>query len=637
MLHFIRERVQGWIAWTIVILLIIPFALWGINQYFGGAGPLVVATVNGKEISQQAHQQAFLLQRDRMREMLGKQYNPDVFDKRIKQQALDDLIEKEILYQNAEEEGFRVSSSSVIDTIRQIEAFQSNGVFSKEQYVQQLRAQGQTPAGFEQRVHHAILTQQLYTGLTASAIVTKKELDRIESLQEQQRDISYLTLATANYKDPAIASDEAIKKYYDANQLSYQTAEKVSIEYIELSASELSKDIPPPSEDQLKQFYNDRKSQFGVPEERRSSHILIAVKEGAEKSAIEAARNKAQEVYKKAKSGENFAKLAKEYSDDPGSSKLGGDIGFITKEKGFDPSFDAAMFGLKIGEISEPVLSAFGFHIIKLDEIHTEKSKSFEEVRGTLVNEYQQDQANKKYYEISDKLTNLAYEVPTTLADAAGAINHQIKTSELFERSGGAGIAANPRVTASAFSNEVLREGYNSEPIEIGENHIIVLRRKDHKEPTQRPLDEVKDAIKKTLIEEDARNKTNQAAKALEKRLLAGEAVEKVAQELKLEWKKAGLLKRTDRTIDTAIAQEAFKLPHPKEGKAVFGSVALNNGDQAVVSVSRVVGGDPAKADASQTLTLERGISGARGESDFAGLLSGLKQAASIVLQQDNL
>ncbi|WP_455212676.1 SurA N-terminal domain-containing protein [Kaarinaea lacus] len=635
MLYFIREKIQGWIAWAIVILLIIPFALWGINEYMGGGGPLVVATVNGEEISQRDFQQNFYMQRNRMREMLGAQYDPSMFDARIKEQALQDLIDQELLAQNAKDFGFRVAAESVKQTILSIDAFKEEGQFSNQLYTRALQAQGESPPSFELRLQRAILTQQLQSGISSSALVTDSELQRLLKIENQTRDIDHLLLKADTFKDEADASDKALQQYYDDHRDEFMTPEQVSIEYIELKASDLGQDAQP-SEEELQQFYEERVSQFQVPEERRTRHILIAVDEGADEETINKAREKANDIRQKLADGGDFAKLAEEFSDDPGSSQLGGDIGFFGRNN-LDPEYEKTMFALKEGEISDPVLSSFGFHIIKLEEIRAEKSKSFDEVKDELIADYRKNIAERKYFDEAEKITTLAYEVPTSLTDAAGAVGLEIKSTPLFGRSGGPGIAANPKVAQMAFSNEVLVEGYNSEPVEIGENHIVVLRVKEHIEKKPRTLEEAKAEIKTRVMTEKAREKAKQKGEDIIQRLQTGEAMEDIAKELKLEWLKSVELKRSDRKVDSAIVKQAFKMSRPTKGNASFSGTALANGDYAVIAVNKVTDGDTANIEESEKTNLRRTLAGIRGNAVFTDMLSSMKEEAHIVVQEDNV
>ena len=636
MLGYIRESVQGWIAWAIVILLIIPFALWGINEYFGTGGPLVIANVNGEEISQQAYQREYYNQRDRMRQMFGDQFNPSLMDPQIKKKALDDIINREVLVQSAHDVGYRISDEYLVQTIQGFESFQEDGKFSNNLYKQQLNAQGESPSTFEYRIQRAILSQQLYSGLSATSIVTKQDVDQLLRLQEQTRDIGYMVLKADSFKQDTDATEEAIKKYYDEHSERYMTPEMVSLQYIELNVKDLSSDEQP-TEEELKQFYEERSSLYVIPEERRTRHILINVDAGASEEQTQSAKKKVEDLHKQIVEGADFEKLAKEYSEDPGSAELGGDIGFFG-EGSLDPFYEQTMFQLKVGEVSEPVKSAFGYHIIKLEEIREQKVKPVDEVKSTRIAEYQQGIAERKYFELSEKLTNLAYEVPDSLEDAAGGTGLPIKTTVLFARNGGAGIASNPKVSSTAFSDDVLKQGYNSEPIELGENHVVVIRVKDHQDAKLKPLDEVKAQIKSHIINEKARERANEQGASIIEQLAKGDATpEAAAKIVNVEWKQAGELIRTDRSIDSKIVEQAFKMKKPTEGKPSYDGVALASGDYAVVGISKVTDGDIASIDEAKRQTLLRNIAGIRGEAAFSSYLQSLKDSASIVVQEDSL
>ncbi|WP_455200973.1 SurA N-terminal domain-containing protein [Kaarinaea lacus] len=636
MLGYIRESVQGWIAWAIVILLIIPFALWGINEYFGTGGPLVIANVNGEEISQQAYQREYLTQRDRMRQMFGDQFDPSLMDDQIKKEALERIISREVLVQAANDAGYRISDSFIVQTIQENEAFQENGKFSNDLYKQLLNSQGYSAAGYEHQVERDFLLRQLNSSIAITPVVTSHDVNQLLKLQEQTRDIGYLVLKADSFKQDADATEDAIKQYYDKNNERYMTPEMVSLQYIELNVKDLTTDEQP-SEEELKQFYDERASLYVIPEERRTRHILINVDAGATEEQTQAAKKKAEDLHKQIVEGADFEKLAKEYSEDPGSKELGGDIGFFGTGS-LDPFYEEAMFNLKVGEVSEPVKSAFGYHIIKLEEIREQKAKPFEEVRATLIAEFQQGIAERKYFELSEKLTNLAYEVPDSLEDAAGGTDLPIKTTELFARNGGSGIASNPKVASAAFSEDVLKQGYNSEPIEMGENHVVVIRIKDHQDSKLKSLDEVKAQVKQQIIEEKARERAKKQGKDIIEQLAKGEATpEAAAKIVNVEWKQAGTLKRTDRSIDSKVVQQAFKITKPEEGKTSYDGVELASGDYAVIGISNVRDGDIENMEEAKRQTLQRNIAGIRGESAFTSYLQSLKDSASIIVQDDNL
>ncbi|NOX75205.1 MAG: peptidylprolyl isomerase [Gammaproteobacteria bacterium] len=639
MLHFIRERAQGWIAWVIVGLLIVPFALWGINEYFGNGGRLVAATVNDTDISEREFQQAFFEQRNRMQKMLGGQYDAQLFDPQLKKRALEELIDRELLRQYAEKTGYRVSTTAVVGTIRSIDAFREEGVFSNDLYQQQVRSQGQSPAAFEARVRRMLLTGQLAEGLAGTALVTEADLKTAVRLQEQKRDFQYLTLAVDGYRDESVADESAMQTYYDEHAAQFMTTEKVRVEYIELSAQKITETMAkesPPSEAELREFFDSHSSQYQVPEERQARHILIQVNEGADADAVEKARIKAQDIWKRITAGESFEDLAKEFSDDPGSAEMGGDLGFFGRGI-MEPDFEETVFTMQVGDVSEPVLTSFGYHIIKLAAIRESESQSFEEMRDELLPQYLADAAEKTYFDLAEQLTNLAYETPDNLSETANQLGLTLNQSDFFGRRGGAGLFANPRVSQAAYSDEVLKQGYNSEPIELGENHVVVMRLLDHQEAKQRPLAEVKDQLKAQLVSDHARAQAKQAGLDAVNKLESGESSEQIASALKLKWEIVNAAGREMGSVDRTILGKVFKLKKPEGEASTFGGVVLNNGAFAVIALKAVTEGDLASLDEAARETLKRKLAGEAGANSQAHLLSLLRKTATVTITNTDI
>jgi len=639
MLGYIRESIQGWIAAIIIAILIVPFALWGINEYFGPTGSQVVATVNGEEITAQEYQDAFNSQRNRMRQMLGGKYDSDRWDKQLKKQALDSLIDRELMIQQADDSGFGVSKDNVVQSIKVISDFQRDGKFSQDLYLQILQSNGKSPAQFEHDLMRDMLTRQLYTAINSTDFATDYEVDRLEKMNAQTRDIEYLIAPHVNYKEENAVTEDAIKKYYDDHKAEFMTQEQVSISYVELDAKKLDVKVEP-SEEELQQYYKDRATQYNVPEERRTSHILITVDEGADEKTVEAAKKKAEDIKADLDKGAKFEDLAKKYSQDPGSKQLGGDIGFFGKGS-LDPNYEKTMFSLKVGDVSEPILSKFGYHIIKLTDIHAEKVKPLDEVKGEIVDSLKADVANKKYYELADKLTNLAYEVPDSLQDAAGAISAEIQSTPFFTRFGGSGIAANPKVSQVAFSEDVLVKGYNSEPIELGENHVVVLRVKDRKPAVQKPLEQVKDEIKAKLAFTAERTKAKKVVTEVVEKMRSAESPEAAkglaAKELKVAWKTQEKLTRNDTKVDRSIVSEVFKTSKPVENKPQYGMVQLANGDVAIFVLNKVEDGDVSKLDAAKKTSSKRTLSSIYASELFSQYLDKIKSESEIVTFEDRM
>jgi len=636
MLSFIRDRAQGWIAWVIVGLLIIPFALWGVNEYVGNDGKLVAATVNGTDIGQREFQQAFYDQRGRMQQMLGGQYDAQLFDPQIKQRVINELIDRELLLQNADDIGFHVSDQTVVATIQSIDAFREDGAFSANLYQQQLQTQGQSPTAFERRVKRIMTAEQLPDGLANSAFVTDAELDAVIRLEQQQRDFQYFVLNTSQFQDESLADDAAIKGYYEQHADRFLTTEKVRVEYVELSVAALKSDEEP-SEEELREFYDTNQNQFSVEEERQVSHILIQVEENADEAAITMAREKAEDLVAKLNVGESFENLAKENSDDPGSSEMGGDLGYFGRGL-MEPDFEEAAFSLKQGEVSEPVLTSFGYHIIKVTGIREKESKSFAEVRDEILAQFQNDAAERQYFELAEKLTNQAYEMPDSLRETADELGLELKQSPFFERRGGTGVFANPRIVTVAYSDDVLKQGFNSEPLDVDENHVLVLRLLDHQKAAQRPLDEVKSQVKQSLLQDKAREAVKAAGEKALQQLEVGEPAETVSKALSVDWKDVGAVTRDAKDHDAQIVKQAFRLTRPSSPDSPrYSGVVLSLGDYAVIRLNEVVDGDPVAMEAAERETLKRRLTGEQGTNAQRHLISQLKVGAKVVVQNDDL
>lgn len=635
MLQLIRERAQGWFAWAIVLLLVIPFALWGINEYFDGDTETYVANVNGKNISVNEFQRSYDQQRARLQSMLGASFDPALLDdKRIKRDVLDMLVDEEVLVQAAAKAGYRISNEQLSSEIQQVDSFQRDGRFDKELYNQFLRGQGMSASDFEARLRRIVLIDQFRNGIMNTAVITTREVGNIARLREQQRDIGYLTLPVATFMADAMVGDAEVRQYYEKNRERFSVPEQVSVAYLELAADELAQRVPV-DEQALRKFYDEKSAELAMEEQRKAGHILIQVDKSADDKSVAAARAKAEKILAQVRAGESFDKLAKQFSEDPGSASNGGDLGYFGRGV-MDKAFEQAAFALKAGQVSDLVRSDFGFHIIKLTDIKSAHTQTFEEARAKIEQDYQRHKAEEQFFEQSELLTNAAYENPDSLAPVAKAVGLTIKTSGLFTRDGGDGIASDPKIRAAAFSEDVLR-GNNGEPVEIGNNKLVVLRIKEHKPAVVRPLEEVRDQVVAKLRTQAARDKTKSTGEAALARLKKGEDPAALAREYHAEWKQAGYLKREDRSIDPAIINASFRLAKPAANTLSYGGVVLPSGDYAVVGVSVVRDGDPAAINNAARDAMKQAGLRSYGESEFKAFIDGLKKDSKIELKAENI
>lgn len=636
MLNLIRENAKGFFAWLIVILIIIPFAFWGINSYFGGGNAdTVVAKVNDVEIAAGEFQRVYVRERARRQQLLGDNADPALLnDALIKRDVIERLVNSEAVAQAAAEAGLRISDSQLAREIIQNPQFQRDGRFDGELYARILNSMGLTEQGFEAQVKQDMLVEQLISGITGSEFATGKELQEVAALVSQERDIGYMVLATGDFPEDITPSDDEVKAYYEANKDRFILPEQVSVEYLELSAADLMGDIDV-DEDALRSMYEQHQADFVQAEERRASHILITVDPDADEAADKAAHDKALQLLGRIRTGESFEELAKAESQDPGSAAQGGDLGFFGRGMMVKP-FEDTVYSMSVGEISEPVRTNFGYHIIKLTDIKAQQGKTFEEVRDALEQEYRELMAEEQFYDVAERLADLTYEVPDTLEVAAQELGLEIKVSSLFSRHAGEGIAANPRVRAMAFSPDVLEAGNNSEPVTIAPNHVVVLRIKDHRTTSHKPLEEVRDEIIASLRREASNKKVRELGETIRERMAAGEDPAALAKEFNLEWHEAGFIKRDDPNVPGEVLSAAFSITPADPGQAAIEGVELAGGDYALIAVKGVRSSDAVDGErdaaAFKNLILRK-----YGTQAGNSALDGVRKRSKIEIIQENL
>jgi len=586
MLQSIRERAQGWIAWVIVILISVPFALWGVQEYLGVGGEPVVAKVNGQEITERELNRQFQRFRMEMRERLGKSYNPDLFDdNEMRKEVLNDLIRNNLILQASLDLGLRAGDQQVRDTILSVPAFQKNGRFDKIAYENALRNQGKSPAQFEQGVRGSLMTSQLSTVVSASEFLTNAELEEAVSLQRQKRRFDYFILPANRFESEAPVADADVQAYYREHQAEFRTPERIKLDYILLSANTLTSDGSGMDEKHLQELYQSHLDQYRTPEQRRVRHILITLPMDADDEAGLEARTRIDKLHGSLKLGADFSDLARESSQDPGSAQQGGDLGMF--EKGLmDQAFDEAAFALELDEVSDPVRSSFGYHLIQVTEIQAEQVKSFEEVREELVILAGSDEAERRYFELAEQLGNFSYENPDSLVPAADVLELEIQHTDWVGRSGGSdGISSEPKVIGAAFSDEVLRQGFNSELIEIDDPKLgqqaLVIRVAEHEESALRSVDEVREDISRQIRNKNAAEAARNEAKVLAERITSGESVGDVAADYSL--KQTALVERNDLETPVGVLSRAFLMPAPVSGKPSVGVASLWDGSAVVV------------------------------------------------------
>ena len=501
-------------------------------------------------------------------------------------------------------------------------------------FITGLQLQGMSPAGFEVRLARELMTKQLVAGVAGTASITGEEFDRAYRLLRQQRKFDYVILPVGNSEPEINVSDEELNAYYETHKGRFISPERVRIEYLELKAG----DIPVMdeiSEEDIAALYNEQSERFVTEEQRRARHILIQIQPEADENTRKEAMERAQKAMERLQSGEEFGALAKELSEDPGSASQGGDLDFFGKGM-MTPAFEAVAFSLPENTLSEIVETPFGLHIIEVTEIRPQQVKSIDQVRDDLVEELRGRVRDDLFYDQSEILANQTYEQPDTLEVAADALGLEVSKSDWMTRETGSGIGQYPQVRSSAFSEDVLVIGNNSEPIEIQADHIVVIRIAEHEESSQRPMEEVREEVRKQLRQEKARELVRIQGEELQARLDAGEPIAEVVADAGLELQSSGLVTRNAGVPERAITATAFTLQQPT-GQPVTGNVILPSGDYVLISLNEVLDGDVTALSEEERLRAQEELGTVYGTAEMAAMLSALKQKADIVIPDQAL
>ncbi|WP_350017075.1 SurA N-terminal domain-containing protein [Rhodanobacter sp. IGA1.0] len=633
MLQAMRNKMHGWPSIILLGVCVFAMSLFGMESYFMSHDEAYVAKVGKHEIDQRAFQDRVNQVRQQQVAQQGEQFDSSSFEKpETKLRILDGMVDEQLLQQANEDWGLRVPDLAVRDYIAAIPAFQVNGKFDGTSYQAWLTSQYKTPEMFEREIRSSLAIQLLPSAINASTIVSDARLDQFLKLQNQRRDLRYFVLQRPTLENGTV-SDAEIEAYYKSHQADYMKPEMVSVKYIEVVGADLPL-VAQPSDEDLRKRYASEKQRFVQPEQRLVSHILINVPTNATPEQQKEALAKADKIAAEATPAD-FAKLAQQDSQDLGSRRLGGDLGWL--EKGVtNEAFDSALFALQKGQISKPVLSTDGYHIIWLRDVRSGQSKPFDEVRDQLVKEATAADRDRNYNDIAGKMSDNTYQNPTSLEPASVALKLPIKTTALFSRQGGEGVAANPKVIAAAFSDDVLVQGNNSALIDLGNNHSLVLHVDQHVPAAAKPLAEVRaDVLQKILDERMAAVEKKQADEALA-RLHKGEAMDAVAKSLGATVTTVSEAVRHAQ-VPAPLLTRAFLMPHPADNKPQFAAVDMLDGNYALLAVDKVQDGDLTKLLPEQRESLRQQMAQAYGYEAARELIDHLKAKTEIKINKQRL
>jgi peptidyl-prolyl cis-trans isomerase D len=611
------------------VLIIPPFALFGIDSYFqDGARGQVVAKVGDYEISEQEFQEALRERQEMLRNMSGGKVDPAVLESPEQRVAvLENLVRQRVLLGHALRSGLTITPEQVRAMIAQAPVFQENGQFSLAMYQQFLKNRNQTAAQFENTVRQDILLRQLSGVYAETSFVPRTVAERLMRITEQQREMSHALISPERFVGSVKLEDGAAKKYYDANQDEFRTPEQVRVEYVTLS-TEASLAQVPIEPQEVKQYYEQNQRQFGVAESRQASHILIAVDKTAGADAKQKARAQAEQIRAEVlKSPNAFAELAKKHSQDPGSAAKGGDLGSFTRGS-MVKAFDDAVFTMKVGEISQPVESDFGFHIIRVTGITPGTTRSFEQARPEIESELKKQRAGRLYAELAEKFNNTVFEQSDTLKPAAELLKQTPQQSGWITRAGAQDPKLNnPKLIQAVFSDDVLLNKRNSEAVEIAPGTIVSARVIEHKPSAMQPFDSVKGAIEKKLVDTRAAQLAAQEGRQQLEALRQG-------KDAQVQWTPAQVVSRADpKGLPEPVMRQLFKAEASKV--PAYSGVEAPGGGYMLLRITKVI--EPEKVDRAQQKSMSEGLAQLTGEEHFAAYVASLKDKAKVSLNKEQI
>jgi peptidyl-prolyl cis-trans isomerase D len=645
MLQNIREK--KWIAFAILVPVIITMAFFGIDSYFSTRIDTYAAKITGpakfgiwgaqeREISQDEFRRRYEQTRVQERERQGEAFSSEAFESLDnKRDVLDGMVDEVLLDMVAERDGITVGEAQVAEQLKDLPEFQTNGVYSVDQYRLALAGRGQTHAQFMAAMRADLARRTIPSQIVSSAIASSAELEAFLALSQQTRDLSLVDLPTPALP-PEPVTDEQLKAWYDGHASNYRSEETVAIEYVEIDGAAL----PEPAiadEAALRGLYDSLKARFVTEPTRVAAHILVAAPADADAATDAAARERAVALAAKARAaGADFAAIASESSEDLGSKAEGGLLGTIA-EGDIGPEFEAALFALtEAGQVTDPVRTPAGWHVIQLRELTPGTGRPFEEVRAELEAEFAANERERVFSEISGGFVERIFKDPTALGPAAEAMGLKVSRSQPFTQRQGEGIAAIPQVRAAAFADAQKNERQVSDAIEIGPNHVVVLLVVDHKPEAPLAFETVRDRVLSDFNGDRLAKASKAQAEALLKRAQAGESLDALATEF---GRTVALLPATGRRaqLPPGILDVAFRLATPEAGKSSVAVAEIAPDRHALVAVTAVTAGDLATLDDSTRTMLLEQFAQARGVVEYQDYIKSLRRQYAVKVAEERL
>jgi peptidyl-prolyl cis-trans isomerase D len=623
MLQSLRDNSRGVVAGLLIGLLVIIFALSGAEALFtGGGGPPSVATVNGEDITEQDVNRQVNMERRQILNRFGDSV-PDEFlsDERLRPAAIDTLIERSVMVQEARSRGMAVSPDTINDVIISTEAFQGpDGHFDADRYQQLIRSAGFTPSTYRRALEEEMLINQLTSGISGSGFVTPAEVEQLIALSYQTRDFQYVTLNAERVADEVSVSDEQIIEYYENNQTQFTQEEQVAVDYVQLSVEGLMEDIEIPESELRAQFKQNQAAAEREREgqiQRRAAHILI---EDDHQERLET-------VASRLAAGEDFAEVASELSDDFSTRNEGGDLGFVSPGD-LPEGLEQALAQLSVGETSEPIETEYGVHFVKLLDERRPEPVRFEDQRDEIANQLKRVQAENQFVTMMTRLGEVSFNAED-LAEVEEALGLPVQNTGLFGRSGGQGIAGNRQVIQAAFSEEVLEHGNPSDVLELSPSRVVVVKKTDRRDAFVRPLDDVREDIAQFLREEETRRLLTERGEQVEEALQQGEPIKVVAERWNLDVQLAEDVSRDETELPQQLVNHAFSMPRPQNDVPVVGGIHIGL-DYHIVALNNVTPGAAEDLSSEERNAMAQNLSRMLGQQDYAAYRELLQERATI-------
>ena len=623
MLQNIRDNIQGTAAKVIIAIIIVPFALFGIDSLFNTSSQPPAASINGEKVSEAELQQAIAMQKRRLISVMGQQLDPAMLDDAVlRKPALDTLIKQQLLLQAADEAGIEVSDQQLNAVIAGMPQFQEDGRFSQDLYQQVLRLQGYSGALFKQMLRADLRIQQLSASVASSAFVTDADVDDAVAYLYETRGFHTVTVPLSKYENQVTVSEDELRDFYDANSARFQSQPKVKLSYLELNEEQF---YQPVSEEQVQAEYENMVANLNTESEREAAHILLEIND---EQSREQALEKLKDAEAKLMAGESFEALAKSLSEDVGSADDGGRLGF-TRGDSFPPEFEEALASLEPAQVSEPVETEAGLHLIKLLSIKEADTPSLDSMRLEITERLRRQKAQPELTAAVETLRDLVFNAED-LSMPAKELGLEVKETDWLTEDADSELFSHERVKQAAFDAELRDQALNSDVFELSPERFLVIHVDAYQAPETLPFDEVKSDISAELKAEKAQALAVADAQEIEAAMAAGERAEAVAKARGLEWQASQSIRRTDISVEQDLRRFVFQMPLPEESGVSASTLHRQTGDYLVVQLRDHQAGQRAALDAETLASVRRSMNQNAASQAFASYFNILWNTAEI-------